>query len=458
MRYIVFSLCILFAVPAFAHGPYYLTPPRTSTFNSTITLQNGETINNSIDGTIGLCDGLACPSWGHTPGVGIEGSLEVDGVCYADGGITSGSTITLENGETINNIINGTVGICDGPACPSWGHTPGVGMEGSLEVDGVCYADGGIESAGNINLTGSGTTRRIYSEAMTSDTAPTPVYLRGTPAYSQASVNTAGGDFVTGGGMGASKYTFIDIASGDVTLTTTVSSTAVALVGHAGAGQSFDYGASTTTAATNFCVVFNANATLGSLATCTGVAEIAYIQPKAGLSQLLLGTSSAGKASVTQGVHGKLQIQGMMQYKSTAGVAGTILDCQTTDGVCSTKTAAGAITSYVGLQSYSPFGTTNTPVGATQTIDWSMGNVQALNLASTSGNVAVTFSNAGVGSPLFLKIIQDDAAPVNPTFGDCKWPGGTALALSTAANAVDDISALYDGTIYHCFVAGQDVK
>ncbi len=60
-------------------------------------------------GELGIGDGTY--SFGHSPNVGIEGILEVDGATYLDGGVTMASMtlsgdLTLQNGETIGNATN----------------------------------------------------------------------------------------------------------------------------------------------------------------------------------------------------------------------------------------------------------------------------------------------------------------------------------------------------------------
>lgn len=59
--------------------------------------------------------------------------------------------------------------------------------------------------------------------------------------------------------------------------------------------------------------------------------------------------------------------------------------------------------------------------GTTQTIDWSLGNLQALNSASTSGNVTLSFSNAVSGGAYALKVIQAATARSITWPASVKW-------------------------------------
>lgn len=89
--------------------------------------------------------------------------------------------------------------------------------------------------------------------------------------------------------------------------------------------------------------------------------------------------------------------------------------------------------------------TTSTPSGTTQTVDFSNGPIQTLNLGSASGNVTVTFSNPQITR--LTIIVTQGATARTVTWPTIKWVVGTAPTLS-AANATDLIDLVYDGTTY----------
>jgi hypothetical protein len=98
-----------------------------------------------------------------------------------------------------------------------------------------------------------------------------------------------------------------------------------------------------------------------------------------------------------------------------------------------------------------------TPSSTAQTIDWSSGNIQTINLSSATGNVTLTFSNAVAGAALAVKVVQG-ATPYNVVWpASVKWPNGTAPTISTTSGAMDLVTFFYDGT-YYFGAAGQNYK
>jgi len=84
----------------------------------------------------------------------------------------------------------------------------------------------------------------------------------------------------------------------------------------------------------------------------------------------------------------------------------------------------------------------------TTTFDFTNGN----KLKFTFGGQNETFTFTAPSKPcaLQLMLVQDGTGGRTVTWpATIKWPGGTAPTLSTAANAVDIISILYDGTNYY---------
>ena len=84
----------------------------------------------------------------------------------------------------------------------------------------------------------------------------------------------------------------------------------------------------------------------------------------------------------------------------------------------------------------------------TTTVVWTLGN----KFKFTFGAQNETFTFTAPSNPcnLVLMLIQDATGSRTVTWpATCKWVGGTAPTLSTAANAVDVISFYYDGTNYY---------
>ncbi len=87
----------------------------------------------------------------------------------------------------------------------------------------------------------------------------------------------------------------------------------------------------------------------------------------------------------------------------------------------------------------------------TTTADWTNGNKGKMTFGA--GNIG-TFAFTNPTNPCSVQVIvkQDATGSRVATAwdADIKWAGGTAPTLSTAANAVDIISCLWDGTNYFC--------
>ena len=104
------------------------------------------------------------------------------------------------------------------------------------------------------------------------------------------------------------------------------------------------------------------------------------------------------------------------------------------------------LTGVVNLTANGQIGSTINDVGAsgtTKTIDFDTGNVQFIDL---TGNVTFTLSNPVSGFAYNLVLKQDATGSRTATWpAAVKWPGGTAPTLSTAANAIDVITLIYNG-------------
>jgi len=97
--------------------------------------------------------------------------------------------------------------------------------------------------------------------------------------------------------------------------------------------------------------------------------------------------------------------------------------------------------------------TTLTPVGTTQTIDFTTGKFQTVDLESASGNVTLTLSNALAGHTYTIRVIQDSVSPLDiiwPT--SVKWAGGSAPVISVGSDAVDIVTLRYASSVYYASV------
>jgi hypothetical protein len=159
-----------------------------------------------------------------------------------------------------------------------------------------------------------------------------------------------------------------------------------------------------------------------------------------------------GAAEVHFGMAG-----GMWWSNNSSGAAGDLFNVgmrRDSAGVIQVYGAAGAVQGSIKLLNLVPSGqiypqslTTNTPTGITQTIDFATGNAQVLSLASATGNVTVTLSNAQAGATYLIKIIQHASSAKNITWpATVEWVDGIAPTISTGASAIDIVSFFYDGT------------
>ena len=92
---------------------------------------------------------------------------------------------------------------------------------------------------------------------------------------------------------------------------------------------------------------------------------------------------------------------------------------------------------------------TETPSGATQTLDWDDGNIQEIDLGSATGDILLTLSNPIAGATYRIWIVQG-ATPRDITWpAACKWPQGQAPILTQDNDAVDMVELYYNGSVYY---------
>lgn len=176
----------------------------------------------------------------------------------------------------------------------------------------------------------------VFPGPLTSDVPPTTLAeFHGQNAWSQAVVNTTGGNVSVDAGIGTRRYTivaniaapglagslFTTSANGTTTLTLT------AVAGAPGAGQ-FQIGTDDTApqlavTATNFAAALNANAPLAVFMSAVAVANVVAINIKPACETLTIATNAAGAdATATSGVDGFVKFNGL-QTLAPDGLAGT---------------------------------------------------------------------------------------------------------------------------------------
>ncbi len=105
------------------------------------------------------------------------------------------------------------------------------------------------------------------------------------------------------------------------------------------------------------------------------------------------------------------------------------------------------------ISSYAPSG------GGTATLDLGTGVKRLHRVTMPAGNITVAISNAQVGQPFFLDIIQDSSGNRTVTwFTTIKWQGGGAPTLSTGANKIDSFGFIVTSAgNYQGYIVGQDL-
>jgi len=83
-------------------------------------------------------------------------------------------------------------------------------------------------------------------------------------------------------------------------------------------------------------------------------------------------------------------------------------------------------------------------------IAWNLNTNQVAKVTLAGNRTLVNPTNMKDGATYILKVIQDATGSRTLAYGTAyKWPGGTAPTLSTAANAVDYLTFISDGTSMH---------
>lgn len=133
------------------------------------------------------------------------------------------------------------------------------------------------------------------------------------------------------------------------------------------------------------------------------------------------------------------------QLKFAAGVV------ITTPSVTSTLSTLGKNT-YTGAQSVTPTALTSSSNHIAT--DASTSNVFTVTMTE---NTTLDNPTNLVTGTIYTWVFTQGASPYTLAFGNkFKWPGGTALTISTGSGEVDAISAVYNGTNLLTVISGQD--
>jgi hypothetical protein len=84
--------------------------------------------------------------------------------------------------------------------------------------------------------------------------------------------------------------------------------------------------------------------------------------------------------------------------------------------------------------------------GTTKTLSLTSGTFQTVTL---TGNCTFTMPTATAGQSFVLIVTQDATGSRTGTFTGVKWPGGTAPTITIAANSVDILTFLSNGTSWY---------
>lgn len=114
----------------------------------------------------------------------------------------------------------------------------------------------------------------------------------------------------------------------------------------------------------------------------------------------------------------------------------------TTDGPGVAQDSGTTLASLLPVAEYS-----NGSLGASPAINFANGPAQSGTL---SANATATLSGGTSGQAYLLRIIQAaSGGPYTLALTGVKWPGGTAITISTGASAIDIINLYYDGTHWY---------
>jgi hypothetical protein len=159
-----------------------------------------------------------------------------------------------------------------------------------------------------------------------------------------------------------------------------------------------------------------------------------------GLNGIQGATGIKGATGVVgaTGLEGITGVQGATGIQGQSGLFGDVL---ITDSSLTLSTVGSVIT--IGTSADVASGNTV----ANQTVSWANGTSQSwtLNVATTT----FTFTNPLSGATHVLVLAQSSSGNNAVVWPTVKWAGGVTPPLSTAPNAIDIATFVYDGTNYY---------
>ena len=324
------------------------------------------------------------------------------------------------------------------PACATVvsGTAGPVKVYGAATFDGLLTCTGGTSGCSAISSTGHAATD-IYTDGhnisggnKATDANADTVTLAGEDALATATTDKLGGTLKLAGGSGRR---FFDVLAFDanVTLTATCNGIAYTAAGDTTYPTAGDFLVGTSVNATALAAKLFLAATYPALGTFTNSTAYIYFQPTAACHPSSLGTSNAGKASVTNGTDGGVAVNGPLTWSSSQYPA--------------------------SVPTISPSG-----AAPTVTIDCVSGNIQAISLSAASG--AVTFGQPAescnhAGLTLVLVITQHASAVCTGVWdASFLFGNGVDPILTPTVSAKDQVVCLaLGGNAYSCSSQG-DIK
>jgi len=137
----------------------------------------------------------------------------------------------------------------------------------------------------------------------------------------------------------------------------------------------------------------------------------------------------------------------------TVSLSGT-LTVEAGGCTCNQDVTSDAYATFAGVALTVP--TLMEPAGTTQTITWTDGILQRLDLGSATGTVTITWAGAAAGRQLALEITQAATARAITWPATVDWDYGSAPTLSTGEDEVDIVHCyIFVTGVERCRIVGQ---